>query len=265
MNRRALVISLVVGILGLCLLLLYQHRFELEASGGEKVKLLVMAKRIERGKPITDDALATREVPLAYVDERSIRETDKARVLGLHVGTTIREQQLLMWTDLATGSDERKDLSSLVLPGYRAASIRVGANDGSLALVRPGDYVDVIGVLGAQTSEQRSAVVLLQRVLVLASGSETSPDAVDSRNQRFSELTLTLSVTLQEAQLLNLASEKGRLSVAVRHPDDQQRSAKAPDITSDTLMRPEQRTGIVRGGTPALPVNITAPQAPGAP
>jgi pilus assembly protein CpaB len=260
MNRRALVISLVVGILGLCLMLLYQHRFELEAAGGEKVKLLVVVKRVDRGKPILDDALGTREVPMAYVDERSIRESDKSRVLGLRVGTTIRENQLLMWTDLATASDDRKDLSSLVLPGYRAASIRVGANDGSLSLVRPGDYVDVIGVLGGGDGP-RSSVVLLQRVLVLASGSDTSPDAVDNRNTRFSELTLTLSVTLQEAQLLTLASEKGRLSVAVRHPDDQQRSAKAPDISSDSLLRPEQRTGIVRGG-PALPVNITAPPNP---
>jgi pilus assembly protein CpaB len=260
MNRRALVISLVVGILGLCLMLLYQHRFELEAAGGEKVKLLVVVKRVDRGKPILDDALGTREVPMAYVDERSIRESDKSRVLGLRVGTTIRENQLLMWTDLATASDDHKDLSTLVLPGYRAASIRVGANDGSLSLVRPGDYVDVIGVLGAGEGP-RSSVVLLQRVLVLASGSDTSPDAVDNRSTRFSELTLTLSVTLQEAQLLTLASEKGRLSVAVRHPDDQQRSAKAPDISSDTLLRPEQRTGIVRGG-PALPVNITAPTNP---
>ena len=44
MNRRALLIALVVGILGVFLLLLYQRRFELEASGGEKVKLLIAVK-----------------------------------------------------------------------------------------------------------------------------------------------------------------------------------------------------------------------------
>lgn len=261
MNRRALIISLVVGVLGLFLLLVYQHRFELEASGGEKVKLLVVVKRVDRGKPISDDALGVRQVPMAYVDERSIREADKAKILGLRVGTTIREQQLLMWSDLATGSDERKDLSSLILPGYRAISIRVGSNDGSIGLVRPGDYVDVIGILGAG-NDQRSAVVLLQRVLVLASGSETSPEAVESRNQRFQEMTLTLSLTLQEAQLIALASEKGRLAVAVRHPDDPQRSAKAPDISSDVLMRSEQRSGFVRSGG-GVPVNITGGGGPG--
>ena len=33
MNRRALLIALVVGILGVFLLLLYQRRFELEGGG----------------------------------------------------------------------------------------------------------------------------------------------------------------------------------------------------------------------------------------
>ena len=133
MNRRALLIAVIVGILGVFLLLLYQRRFELEASGGEKVKLLIAVRRLERGKPIPDDAISVREVPIAYVDDRSIREVDKNKVLGLRLGTTIREQQLLLWTDLATGSDERKELSSLVLPGYRAVS---SADENEL-VVRP--------------------------------------------------------------------------------------------------------------------------------
>ena len=60
MNRRALVLALIVGMLGVFLLVLYQRRFEVEASGGEKVKLLIAVKPIERGKVITDDVVATR-------------------------------------------------------------------------------------------------------------------------------------------------------------------------------------------------------------
>lgn len=259
MNRRALLIAVIVGILGVFLLLLYQRRFELEASGGEKVKLLILAKRLDRGKPITDDALATREVPIAYVDDRSIREIDKNKVLGLRVGTTVREQQLLMWSDLATGSDDRKELSSLVLPGYRAVSIRAARDDTSVSLLRPGDYVDVIGVLGAAGGEARSAVVLLQRVLVLAMGSETSPDALDQRDKNaLAENLITLSLTLSEAQIIALAAERGRLAVAVRHPDDQQK-AGVTDINFDAILDPKRRGEIrgVRSGVGGGPVNIT--------
>src|SRR5215212_7003857 len=163
MNRRALLIAIIVGIMGVFLLLLYQRRFELEASGGDKLRLIIALKRLERGKPLQEESISVREVPIAYVDDRSIREADKNKVLGLRLGTTVKEQQLLLWTDLATGSDEHKDLSSLVLPGYRAVSIKAAQDDTSISLIRPGDYVDVISVLGGNDiGGARSSVVLLQ-------------------------------------------------------------------------------------------------------
>lgn len=265
MNRRALFIALVIAILGVFLLLLYQRRFELEASGGEKVRLLIAVKRLERGKTIQEDMIATREVPMAYVDDRSIRDADKNKVLGLRVGTTVKEQNLLLWSDLTTGSDDRKDLSSLVLPGYRAVSIRAAREEGNAALIRPGDYVDVIGVLGSSGSgEAKSSVVLLQRVLVLAIGSETSPDAIDERKTNTGgDNHLTLSLTLTEAQVIALAAERGRLSVAVRHPDDQQK-AGVTDVNYNSIIDPKERGGL-RGVRPSGgpgPVNITGGGAP---
>lgn len=265
MNRRALFIAIVVGILGAFLLLLYQRRFEVEASGGEKVKLLMAVKRLERGKPITDDVIAIREIPLAYVDERAIRESEKNKILGLKVGNTVKEQQLLLWADL-TATDEKKDLSALVLPGYRAVSIKAARDDTSVALIKPGDYVDVIGVLGSSNSvvnEAKNAVVLLQRVLVLATGNDTSPEqAKDSKeaNPYQSENLLTLSLTLTEAQILALASERGRITVAVRHPDDQARTSGIVDLNINQIVDEKERAKIrnVRTG----PRDITAPGPP---
>lgn len=264
MNKRALFIALVVGILGAFLLVLYQRRFEVEASGGEKVRLLTVVKKIERGKPITEDELAIREIPLAYVDDRAIRETEKNKILGLKVGNTVKEQQLLMWSDLMS-SDDRKDLSSLVLPGYRAVSIKAARDDTSVALIRPGDYVDVIGVLGSAGpfSESKNAVVLLQRVLVLAAGGSTSVDAKDGDKGGQSwagadENLLTLSLTLTEAQVLALAAERGRITVAVRHPDDQARTSGMVDLNFNQIIDEKERVKLrnVRTG----PREISAPQ-----
>ena len=167
------------------MLVLYQRRFELEASGGEKVKLLIAVKRVERGKPITEDAIAVREIPQAYVDDRAIRESEKNKIIGLKVGTAVKEQQLLLWSDL-TNNDDRKDLSALVLPGYRAVSIKAARDDTSIALIKPGDYVDVIGVLGSSSTvgEAKNAVVLLQRILVLATGTDTTPESATERRKR---------------------------------------------------------------------------------
>lgn len=261
MNRRALFIALVIGIVGLGLLVLYQRRFEVEASGGEKIRLLMAVKRIDRGKPIADDLIAVREIPLAYVDDRAIRETEKNKILGLKVGTTVKEQQLLLWSDLQA-NDERKDLSSLVLPGYRAVSIRASRDDASIGMIRPGDYVDVIGVLGGSGSmggDAKNAVVLLQRVLVLAVGADTSPSHANDEKKGASsaDSVLTLSLTLTEAQIIALAADRGRLAVVVRHPDDQQRTSGIVDVNLHQILTPEERNKLkgVRGNVG--PVNIT--------
>ena len=63
MNRRALVVALLVSLFGAVLLVIYLRRFEDEASGGEPVKLLVARKPIEAGALITDEMLAARAVP----------------------------------------------------------------------------------------------------------------------------------------------------------------------------------------------------------
>lgn len=261
MNRRALLIALTFAVLGVVLLVLYQQRFVAEASGGEKIKLIIAVKPIEHGKVITEEMLATREVPLAYVEDRAIKDVEKQKILGLRVGNTVEAQQTLMWTDLVTSNEDRRDLSSLVQPGSRAVSIQMNKEASSVALIRPGDYVDVFAVMNQSQSEQKVAVVLLQRVLVLATGLDTSPDAVQLRigqpgiGEYASLLTLSLPVT--EAQLLALAQEKGKLAVVLRNPDDQRTAQSIPDLNSATLFDPVSRakSGMPHGGTTG-PVEI---------
>ncbi|MFO0569446.1 MAG: Flp pilus assembly protein CpaB [Polyangiaceae bacterium] len=235
MNKRALLISLVVGVVGVLLLLIYLSRFEQEASGGERVRLLMAVKAMEPGGAIQEDALAVREVPLAYVEDRAVKAVEKAKVVGLRLGTKVEANQTLMWTDLAIAADERRDLSSLVQPGARAVSIRAESGDKSFSLIQPGDYVDVIASMPGSDAEKRNAVVLLQKVLALAVGLETAPEKItDSKDER-REMVLTLSVSLQEAQLMSLAQERGKLLVALRNPDDQTMLEGIPDMPSSAL------------------------------
>jgi pilus assembly protein CpaB len=235
MKFRPVLVGLVAAVLGAVLFFLYMRRFELEVSGGRKIELLVANAPIERGKPITDSMLGIREVPQAYVDDRAVRATDREKVLGLPAATNIPVQQTLSWTDLIATADERRDLSSLVQPGNRAMPIRVQLDD-VLPLIRPGDFVDVIAVYGAT----KEATVLLQRVLVLAAGLETSNERADKRPMNRATI-LTLSVTLPESQLLALAATESKLTVAVRNPDDQ-RIAEAPaDLSVATLIDSAKR------------------------
>ena len=263
MHKRALLIALAVACLGAALLYVYLRRFEQEASGGAPVKLLVALKPIAPGTVLTDEMLATRDVPMAYVENRAVRDSERARVVGLRVSTPIQAQQTLMWTDLAIAADDRRDLSSLVQPGMRAVSVRAMNDDKSYALIRPGDRVDVIATMQpTDISQQRESVVLLQNVLVLAVGLDTGSEPVVKRTTNEPrDLLLSLSLTIPEAQLLALAVEKGRISVALRNPDDVRVTEGLSDMTSNALTDSKQRA-TVQGGRKAGPIRLESQDAP---
>lgn len=251
MDRRALLIALAVSLVGVLLLVLYLKRFEREASGGDKVKLLIAVKPMERGKPITEDELSTHDVPIAYLEPRAIRDVEKSKIIGLRLGTTIQAGQTLMWTDLATANEERRDLASLILPGHRGVSVMTGRQDSSAGMVKPGDYVDVLltiaensnGSVGSWASDSRASLVILQKVLVLASGYDTSPETADKMTKDVNtmrESVLTLSLTIDEAQKLAVANEKGSISVALRNPDDNSIANNLPRVSSTVFNRDDK-------------------------
>ena len=100
-----------------------------------------------------------------------------------------------------------------------------------VGLIRPGDFVDVMGV----SVDGNASTVLLQRVLVLATGMETSTERSDNKQRFMRSSLLTLSVSLQEAQLLSLAQTASRLTVVVRAADDPRVMEAPPDVKRSEL------------------------------
>jgi pilus assembly protein CpaB len=256
-NKRALWIALGVTVIGAVLLGIYLRRFEQEASGGAPVALLVAAKPIEPGTLLSEAALTVREVPTAYVETRAVRLSEKARVLGLRVSSRVEPEQTLMWTDLAMTADDRRDLSGLVQPGMRAVTVRTRtSNDHTNELIRPGDRVDVLVTTGDRGQE--ATIVLTQNVLVLAVGLDTGNDSGEKRAGNVRGDALTVSVTIREAQLVSLAGDRGRISVALRNPDDVRIVDGLVETTGAALV--DARTP--RAPAPAPVASATAPAAP---
>ena len=77
----------------------------------------------------------------------------------------------------------------------------------------------------------------MQRVLVLAAGLETTIERNKDKGRRYTSRLLTVSVNLQEAQMLTLAQSIGKLSVIVRNVDDPHVVDDAPDVNRDELFQ----------------------------
>lgn len=224
MKLRPLATSLVMAALSVCCSLWYMRELELSTSGGEPVSVLVAVRRIERGAPLTEAMLTTKSIPAAYVDERQIRAGEREKVLGLRAAEPVGVSQTLMWSDVLTTRDERRDLSALVQSGYRAITAPFTAMP-TYAMIRPGDFVDVIATTadspnGGETPRSR---LLLQRVMVLAIGNTTADKGSDdSRSGPRTQPLLTLSLNLNDAQTLaTAAGARDKLTVALRNPNDQ--------------------------------------------
>jgi pilus assembly protein CpaB len=246
-NKRALLVAFGVTVVGAILLFLYLRRFEQEASGGAPVALLVASKQVVPGTLLGEADLTVREIPAAYVETRAVRVSEKQRVLGLRVATRIEPEETLMWTDLAMTADDRRDLSGLVQPGMRAVTIHTrSGSDHTNQLIEPGDRVDIILTTGERGQE--TTIVLSQNVLVLAVGLDTGSESGEKREKARGD-ALTVSATIREAQLISLAGDRGRISVALRNPDDVRIVDGLVETTGAALV--DARTQQQRPATPA--------------
>jgi len=83
--------------------------------------------------------------------------------------------------------------------------------------------------------------VLLQRALVLAVGLSTDRKSELEKGGSNAARVLTLSLEIEEAELLTLAMEQGAVSVVVRNPEDQKIQEALPDIQASSLIEARDR------------------------
>jgi pilus assembly protein CpaB len=254
--RRRWLIVAAVGLGAFALHFAYVRALGAEARGGEAVAVLVTTERVGRGALIAEAALATREIPAAYVGGRAVPAARAAEVIGLPATVDVEAQEVLQWTDVAAraGDAEQRDLARLVGSGERAMTIPVDAALAMGGLLKPGHRVDILGTFARDRSlkADRVTVTLLQNVTVLATGDSVAgaeDGAAGAAPARYA--TVTLSVGLEEAELLSYASREGRLSLVLRGYQDLRVVSDVPEKGIDDVWEADRRNalqGAARGG-----------------
>lgn len=210
MNKKALVVAVIIAIVGAALGHLYLSRLEAEATGGRRVAVLIAAKDLKPGQVLTEGVLGIRPIPQAYVGRRNINAQDAKKVVGIRVSTQIEANEPVLWSDIATLAQPGRDLSSAVQDGKRALSItQANTFDG---LLRPGDRIDIL--FTPNSGEETS--MLLQNILLLSVGGQLSQD----EGLRQSSHSVSVSVSVEEGQLITQAERQGTLRLVLRNPED---------------------------------------------
>lgn len=118
---------------------------------------------------------------------------------------------------------DRGFLAAVLNPGTRAISVPVDEASSHAGLIFPGDYVDLILTQTVQQENAESAVqrraseTVLGNVRVIAMGRALSVEPDDVENGSTLQIrTATLEVQPDDAELVALVSEMGKLSLSLR-------------------------------------------------
>lgn len=243
-SRSAVVLSVGMGVLSVILMAVYISSREgqlLELSAMRDV--LVANNDIVANTMIDERMLQRVQVPTKYVQPQAL--SDPREVVGRVTAVPIARGAQLLGTYLENAG--RTALAYEVPRGRRAVTIAVSDVTGVGGLVRPSNFVDILGTFeygrptgqgpsGTTYSDERTETrMLLQNVLVIAVGQDYQGDrpapvtagqagslgeqaqAQASTIQRNTDVrNVTVLVGPQEVQQLVLAQRIGQLTLALR-------------------------------------------------
>lgn len=239
MNKRALLASAAVAVVGLSLLFAYERRLRQQVAGGPPVDLLVLRRDVGAGERIGEEMLIVRPLPEAYIEDRHVLADDLPKVIGVPVATELVANQALLWTDLTLRSSELATLSSRIPRGMRAMTVPANEATTFGGLLRPGDRVDVLLTRPTREAPSREVtVILLQNVLVLSVGTSFRRDAEALRLRRDG---VSLLLTVEQAGLLAHAQREGVLRLVLRNENDLETTENLPPTDDSDVLKHEKR------------------------
>jgi pilus assembly protein CpaB len=232
-NKRAFVMMAIAILFGLTAVV-FAARWLLNQPGSAGGRIVVAAGDISLGQRLAPEMFKLAEWPAGSVPKGAFTDPQKldGRVLksNLLMGEPVSEAKL-------APSGTLGGLSALITEGKRAITVRVNDVIGVAGFALPGNYVDIIVSTQKEVApnssarEQNISKIVLERILVLAVAQEVNRDETKPKVVN----AVTLEVTPEQAEKLDLARSVGTLSLALRNQVDPQ-SAFTSGATKVTLL-----------------------------
>jgi pilus assembly protein CpaB len=250
-NKRAIVMLAVAILFGVAAVALAWTWLQGQAKASSN-RVVVATAEVGRGQRLAFDMLKLADRPAKDMPKDTFSDTTllSERVLKVNVvpGEIITEAKLAPAGTLG-------GMSALISEGKRAITVRVNDVIGVAGFALPGNYVDVIVHTERDQAEgehvQRGALsvskIVLERILVLAVAQEVSRDETKPKVVN----AVTLEVTPEQAENLDLARGVGTLSLALRNQVDTT-LPKTAGATKVTLLDELAQLAAARKPAPAI-------------
>jgi len=219
-DKRAL-IMLGVAILFGAVAVMLASKWLLGKKETAAARVVVMTADVSRGQRLTSDLLVLTERSASEVPKDAFR--DAVQLQDRVLKANVSKGEVLSESKLAPAGT-MGGLSALISEGKRAITVRVNDVIGVAGFALPGNYVDIIVHTEREPGENEKpggdvrhvSKIVLERILVLAVAQEVSRDETKPKVVN----AVTLEVTPEQAENLDLARGVGTLSLALRNQID---------------------------------------------
>jgi pilus assembly protein CpaB len=201
-------------------------------------EVLVAAKNMQPGTPLTADAVRWQAWPKSSVDDSFITQDQNSNLNDVVQGTVVRapvvEGEPLTSAKIVH-SDSAGFMAATLSPGMRAVSVGISTETGAGGFILPNDRVDVLITQqnGNQQRSFRTRTVLSDvRVLAVDQTFEDKDQKVVLAKTATLELSPAAAIIVQRAQASGTLSLSLRPLVESDHPTaDKQTTQSAGDVT----------------------------------
>ena len=184
-----------------------------EVATLEGMSIAVAGADMAWGTPLTKEMVRMVSYPKESLPTGHFERIEdlKDRVLL----TPLQQNEPILESKLAPKDIKTGGVAAVMGPNKRAMAVKVNEVVALPGFVKPGDRVDVM-VTFADKKRVKITKTILENMLVLATGTQMERDPQDKKPQPVK--IITLEVSLEEAEKLVMASNEGKLRLALRSP-----------------------------------------------
>lgn len=215
-GSRAVIMLVLALVAGIAAVVLAARWLSQQTSTATEV-VIVAARDVNLGTALNATMLEVVPWPAGAVPSGAFR--NRADLEGRVLLTSLQRGEPVLESRLAPVGT-RGGLSAVIPEGKRAITVRVNEVVGVAGFALPGNYVDVM-VNTQDEQEKTISKIVLERILVLAVAQEASRDETKPRVVN----AVTLEVSPEQAERIDLARSVGNLSLVLRNQVDQNPSA----------------------------------------
>jgi len=224
-----------------------------------KLMVLVAGRAVRAGSLLKPEEITAREIAEESLPEGTSQDTvaNRHALVGAMVRRATPAGEPLLAANIMRPGDHGF-LAAVLSPGMRAVTIGVDAVSGTAGLIWPGDRVDVIMTqtiddpslplgrrVAAETVQRNARVIAIDQQMVQGA----LPGGAEGNTAR----TVTIEVTGEQVQRIQVATRIGRLSLSVRSSESSDASTEeyttvfASDVSSALARQPPRiRNDVMR-------------------